>query len=263
MTDVFVVFGSASDSIAYEPIIAGLKKVGLSVEARVLSAHKTPRELKEALADTNASILVAGAGLSAALPGVLASEQIKPVIGVPCDAAFDGLDSFLSVAQMPPDIPVIATGVGNTASVVNLCAHYLHGFSQIALVKKETGEEKKYFAKCKIFMEEHAFPFVIVPHSKKSDYSKVFIEFTRLGKKPSKTTNTVINVLVTEKSSRKDALKFFDSLQSGYCVALNSYKNAAIAALQLVNMRGAHTAKLLDIRRKASQKVLDANKALK
>ncbi|MCH7902299.1 AIR carboxylase family protein [archaeon] len=135
MTDVFVVFGSASDKAVYESLLEKFKGAGITYEFKVLSAHKTPRDLKSELIHTNAGIFVAGAGLSAALPGVIASEQVKPVVGLPCDGAFQGIDAFLATTQMPPDIPVIGVGVGNTSAAVKVCSNFLHGINQIILIK--------------------------------------------------------------------------------------------------------------------------------
>jgi len=260
MTDVFVAFGSGSDKSVYEPLLAKFKNAGISYEFKVSSAHKTPKELKSDLIDTNASIFVAGAGLSAALPGVIASEQVKPVVGLPCDGAFQGIDSFLSSTQMPPDIPVIGVGVGNTSAAVTLCSNYLHGMNEIVLVKKTKGLEKKYFEKCKKFMEENKIPFTIENSSKEENHSRVFIEFNELGTTFKDNRNIVIRCLVTEKSTLKDSIQFFESLQESYSVALNSYKNAAIAALELINLKREHSNLLVEMRKKAAQKVLDSNK---
>lgn len=260
MTDVFVAFGSASDKAVYEPLLAKFKGAGISYEFKVLSAHKTPRELKSDLIHTNASIFVAGAGLSAALPGVIASEQIKPVVGLPCDGAFQGIDAFLATTQMPPDIPVIGVGVGNTSAAVALCSNYLHGINEIVLVKKTKALEKKYFEKCKKFMEEYNIPFTIENSSKEENHSRVFIEFNELGTKFKDNRNIVIRTLLNEKTNLKDSIKFFESLQKSYSVALNSYKNAAIAALELINLKSNHSDLLVKLRKQAAQKVLDSNK---
>ncbi|MAG17867.1 MAG: hypothetical protein CL944_00125 [Candidatus Diapherotrites archaeon] len=260
MTDVFVLFGSKSDESVYGPLLEKFTKAGISHEFKILSAHKTPKEVKSALNDTNAGIFVAGAGLSAALPGVLAAESIKPVIGIPCDGAFNGLDAFLSVSQMPPDVPVLAVGVGKTSKVVRICSSYLHGLNEIVLVQKKNDVEKKYFEKCKSFMEENNIPFTIGNSSTKPSHSKVFIEFTTLGKKIVKNRNPIIRVLVKDNSTKKDSLKFFDSLQSSFSVGLNSYKNAAISALELINLNNQYDDLLVSLRKKAAQKVIDANK---
>ena len=259
MTDAFVVFGSKSDEGVYLPLVEKLKKVGISSEFHVLSAHKTLRELESTLRDTNASIFIAGAGLSAALPGIIAAKVIKPVIGVPCLGAFDGVDAFLSCVQMPSDVPVIAVGVENTDSALSLASNYLHGFSQIVLIEKKEPLEKKFFLNCKKFMEENNFPFAV---EKKitNDYQKVFVDFNKLGKKLKKMNSSVINVLVNEKSSKKDVLKFFDSLQDSYSVGLNNYKNAAIIALELINLKGEYSNLLVEMRKNAEKKVIAANK---
>jgi len=260
MTDVCVVFGSKSDEKVYSELLEKLKIMGVSYEFHVFSAHKTPRELEAALNNTNASIYIAGAGLSAALPGVIASKTIKPVIGLPCKGAFGGLDAFLSCSQMPPDVPVLSVGVENIAPVISVSGHYLHGYTEIILVEKKTGEEKKYYEKCKKFMSDNNIPFSTAKNSNKSSYHAVFIEFTKLGKKVPSNNNTILNVLVKENSSEKDALKFFSSLKWGLCVGLNNYKNAAIIALELVNLKGNYNNMIVGLRKKAAQKVLGANK---
>lgn len=260
MTDVFVVFGSASDKEVYEPLLEKFKGAGIAYEFKVLSAHKTPRDLRSELTNTNAGVFVAGAGLSAALPGVIASEQVKPVVGLPCNGAFQGIDAFLATSQMPSDIPVIGVGVGNTSAAVQICSNYLHGINEIILVKKTKDLEKKYFKKCKKFMEKNKIPFTIENDSKEENYSKVFIEFNELGSKFKENKNIVIRVLIAEKTTIKDSLKFFESLQKSYSVALNSYKNAAIACLELINLKGNHSNLLVELRKAAAQKVLDSNK---
>ncbi|MBN2127641.1 MAG: AIR carboxylase family protein, partial [Candidatus Diapherotrites archaeon] len=86
-----IFFGSGSDKNVFEPLMKELKETALEFELRILSAHKCPKELEKALKESNADLFIAGAGLSAALPGVIASQTIKPVIGIPCKGAYDGL----------------------------------------------------------------------------------------------------------------------------------------------------------------------------
>ncbi|MEK6958325.1 MAG: AIR carboxylase family protein [archaeon] len=260
MADVFVIFGSSSDEAVYSPLLEKLKQTGISCEFKVLSAHKTPKELDEEIAYAHESMFIAGAGLAAALPGVVAAQTVKPVIGLPCDGAFNGLDSFLSIAQMPPDVPVIAVGVAKIDEAVRLCSSYLHGLNKIVLVEKKSGDEKKYFAKCKAFMEENNIPFQLAKSANRVDYGAVFIEFIKLGKKIPHNNNIVLHVPVKDGSKKSDALKMFDQMQSAYAISLNGYKNAAIAALELVNLRKTHDTVLGGLRRKASQKVMDSNK---
>ncbi|PIN85546.1 MAG: hypothetical protein COV47_01575 [Candidatus Diapherotrites archaeon CG11_big_fil_rev_8_21_14_0_20_37_9] len=260
MADVFVVFGSASDNNVFEPLLDSLKNEGISFEFRVLSAHKTPAELDSALKKTNAKIFIAGAGLSAALPGVIAAQKPSaPVIGIPCEGAYQGLDSFLSVAQMPPDVPVICVGVSRVQNAVALTNFYLSNLREIILVQTEYGDERKYFDKCKAFMEENGIPF---NEGFRSEFSNenVFIEFVDAGKELDEIDCVSIRVPVKSVSSKEDALKVFDQMQGAYSVALNSYKNAAIIALQLINFSGKHDSLLKKLRKDAGKKVLEANK---
>ena len=103
---VLILFGSNSDSVCYDRIISGLKEKKIQFDFHVCSSHKTFSQLTGILSKTKADLFIAGAGLAAALPGVIAAQTTKPVIGVPCLGAFDGLDAFLTIAQMPPGIPV-------------------------------------------------------------------------------------------------------------------------------------------------------------
>ena len=90
---------------------------GVEYEAHVLSAHRVPEKLETELERMEAEgveVIVAGAGLAAHLPGVIASKTILPVVGVPLNAAFEGMDALLSIVQMPKSIPVATVGVNNS-----------------------------------------------------------------------------------------------------------------------------------------------------
>lgn len=102
-----VLFGSQSDERVYGPLCRSLEEVG-SVRMEVASAHRHPARVRELVGSSEADVFVAGAGLAAHLPGVVASLTSKPVFGVAVNGAFGGLDAFLSIAQMPKDIPVMA-----------------------------------------------------------------------------------------------------------------------------------------------------------
>lgn len=114
MPKVAVIMGSKSDTSAGEEAVAVLKEYGVDVECRVISAHRSPDELDLFIKSTDAEVFVAIAGLSAALPGVIASKTTRPVIGVPLSVKLGGLDALLSMVQMPPGVPVATVGVDNT-----------------------------------------------------------------------------------------------------------------------------------------------------
>ena len=113
---VGVIMGSASDSDVMQSCIDVLEEFEVPHEVRVLSAHRTPdltREYAVSAADRGIELIIAGAGLAAHLAGFMAAYTSLPVIGVPIDSSsFRGMDSLLSIIQMPPGIPVATVAVG-------------------------------------------------------------------------------------------------------------------------------------------------------
>ena len=124
MTDgplVGVMMGSHSDWETIKNTASTLESLGISWEARVLSAHRTPDETAEYAAEAQGrgiKVIIAAAGGAAALPGAVAAKTPLPVIGVPVKGwATDGLDSLLSMAQMPRGVPVATVAIGRTGAV--------------------------------------------------------------------------------------------------------------------------------------------------
>ncbi|NMC58755.1 MAG: 5-(carboxyamino)imidazole ribonucleotide mutase [Candidatus Methanofastidiosa archaeon] len=109
---ILIIAGSKSD----EEIVKKVKKVfdekGVDYEVEYASAHREPDKVKE-LSKKDYDVFIAIAGLSAALPGVIASHTNKPVIGVPVSSKLGGLDSLLSIVQMPKGVPVACVGIDN------------------------------------------------------------------------------------------------------------------------------------------------------
>ena len=123
-----IIFGSRSDLDKMKGAAACLKEFGIEYEAHILSAHRVPERLTEVLKNLEAGgceFIIAGAGLAAHLPGVIASKTILPVIGVPLNAAFEGMDSLLSIVQMPKSIPVATVGVNNSYNAGMLAVQIL------------------------------------------------------------------------------------------------------------------------------------------
>ena len=111
MADVAILSGSASDAAIVDKAAAVLEEYGISYEVRVLSAHRDPEILDEYVKKSDCKVFIAIAGLSAALPGVVASKTGKPVIGVPVSGNLMGLDALLSIVQMPKGVPVACVGI--------------------------------------------------------------------------------------------------------------------------------------------------------
>ncbi len=114
MSRVSLIIGSTSDREIGDKAEAVLKEFGVNYDYQVYSAHRNPKALQEYIEASDASVYIAIAGLSAALPGFIAAHTLKPVIGVPKDAKLGGIDSLLSIAQMPPGVPVACVGVDNS-----------------------------------------------------------------------------------------------------------------------------------------------------
>jgi 5-(carboxyamino)imidazole ribonucleotide mutase len=115
MKDVLFLIGSESDSQAVEPALQLLSEKGISFELKVLSAHRNLEQLVAYLRaeEVNFRLIIAAAGLSAALPGVAASLVSLPVIGIPLVAgALSGMDALMSILQLPRGVPVATMGVG-------------------------------------------------------------------------------------------------------------------------------------------------------
>lgn len=121
---VQIVLGSKSDMKVAERAVTILKELGVKYKVSIASAHRTPELVDKLVSEANAEVFIAIAGLSAALPGVIAARTIKPVIGVPVSGAVN-LDSILSVVQMPPGIPVAGVGLDRGDNAALLAAEIL------------------------------------------------------------------------------------------------------------------------------------------
>jgi len=125
MVEVAILAGSASDSPVVERTAAVLKENGISYEARIISAHREPDALDEFVRSSGCKVFITIAGLSAALPGIVASKTSRPVIGVPVSGKLMGFDALLSIAQMPKGVPVACVGIDNGENAALLAIRIL------------------------------------------------------------------------------------------------------------------------------------------
>src|SRR5208282_4092876 len=121
---VTVLVGSKSDLEIAEKVRTRLTEFHVPCEVHVASAHRHPDRVDRLVRDPATDVFIAMAGLSAALPGVVAARTLKPVIGVPLNRGL-GLDSLLSVVQMPPGVPVAAVGLDNSENAALLATEIL------------------------------------------------------------------------------------------------------------------------------------------
>jgi 5-(carboxyamino)imidazole ribonucleotide mutase len=128
---VGILVGSESDRERMQPALDELEQRGVPHEFEVRSAHRTPDAVAEyarTARERGLRVLICGAGLAAALPGVVAAHSDLPVIGVPLRSSMsvlDGLDALLSIVQMPPGVPVATVGVDNAKNAAVLAARIL------------------------------------------------------------------------------------------------------------------------------------------
>ena len=146
-----IIMGSTSDLPKMEPAVGILKEYGVTVDVRCLSAHRAHAGLSAFLEEANENgteVIIAAAGMAAALPGVVASQTVLPVIGVPLSGSvLDGMDALMSIVQMPPGIPVATVAINGGKNAAHLAL-------QIMAVSRPELREKLLAARVK--MEEDA-----------------------------------------------------------------------------------------------------------
>lgn len=125
MVDVLIIAGSKSDEVIVHKTTAVLDGYNISYNVEYASAHREPYRVESIVRSSDAKVIIAIAGLAAALPGVVASHTSKPVIGVPVSVTLDGLDALLSMMQMPKGVPVATVGIDNGQNAAHLAARIL------------------------------------------------------------------------------------------------------------------------------------------
>ncbi len=144
---VSIIMGSTSDLPVMEKAAKILDDFSIPFEMNALSAHRTPEEVEKfakTAAERGIKVIIAGAGMAAHLPGVIASMTSIPIIGVPINASLDGMDALLAIVQMPPGIPVATVGINGAMNAGILAAQMLGiGNADIGTVVKNHKEGLK------------------------------------------------------------------------------------------------------------------------
>ena len=125
---VSIIMGSTSDLPVMEKAMGLLEELQIPFEVNALSAHRTPEAVEQfarGAKERGLRVIIAAAGMAAALPGVIAASTTLPVIGVPIKGMLDGLDAMLSIIQMPPGIPVATVGVNGAMNAAILAAQII------------------------------------------------------------------------------------------------------------------------------------------
>jgi 5-(carboxyamino)imidazole ribonucleotide mutase len=141
---VSIIMGSTSDLPVMEKAAKFLDEMEIPFEMNALSAHRTPQEVEEFAKNAEMrgiKVIIAGAGMAAALPGVIAASTTLPVIGVPIKGMLDGLDAMLSIIQMPPGIPVATVGVNGAQNAGILAAEMIALGDEVLAIKLKAYKE--------------------------------------------------------------------------------------------------------------------------
>ena len=255
MADVLVLFGSKSDESIYKQILKIFDRQKISYDLKIASAHKTPDDVDEILRK-DYKIIIAGAGLSAALPGVVASKTIRLVIGVPCAGNYQGLDALLSIMQMPSGIPVLSVGVEKADVAAYAAIDILKQSKKVVLVGDKSSKAfKKAEETLRQFGVNHA-------HSMQIADNAININFVYFDEPIEKKEHLVIYCPLLEENDDKAeaSLNLLKHSNQGLWVGLNNGTNAALAAIEILNIDNSFEQKLVDYRRKIGDKVKESNK---
>lgn len=161
---VSLIMGSTSDWPVMEKAAKLFDEFEIPFEINALSAHRTPDEVEQFAKNAESKgikVIIAGAGMAAHLPGVIAAMTPLPVIGVPIKSSLEGMDSILAILQMPPGIPVATVALNGALNAAILaCQIMAVGDEQIANKVKAYKENlKKKIVKANIDLKEHKFKF--------------------------------------------------------------------------------------------------------
>jgi len=244
-----VLFGSESDEPLFTNVCKGLKKAGFGFKLRILSAHRTSKEVETALRNEKYDFVISSAGLSNALSGVCSAQTVKPVFGIPSKNNYSGLDSLLATHQMPPGTPVIGTGVKNVEGLIEqLRLLEKADVKKIVLIKRKNSKEhESLLLKAADLMKSLGKRFIVIDGNKKNELSSVkksiVIELIDLKSGQGagdmnnrlrfhkKNENFSLFVPVERESNAVDSVKLLSLTNKGLWVGLNNSKNAVLAGM--------------------------------
>ncbi len=259
---ILIIAASKSDVEVMKKAAAALKEKGVKSVLRVCSAHRTPEMLDSIMEEAERveiekeryDAIIAGAGLAAALPGVVAAKTTAPVIGVPLAGAFEGLDALLSIIQMPPGIPVLTTGVNNTEEAANAALKIVKNTAKKANITAIKNKNKKAVDKAAEALKQFGIPYGCTD---KIDGNAINICFVDINEEKITAANALtIYCPTAEKETASDAAKLLKLTKKGVWVGLNRGENAAVAAAEIMKMGE----KLAEYRWDMKRKVEDADK---
>jgi len=243
MPKLLVIFGSKSDSEVYDKVIKTLKHYKVDFDLEIASAHKSPAKVESVL-QKDYSAVIAGAGLSAALPGVVASKTIRPVIGVPCEGNYQGLDALLSIAQMPRGIPVMAVGVNQSEMAALNAINILKGYDSVSIIGHKN---EKAVTNAVDMLSSMGVPYKFAAEPSETSIN---LEFVYFDEPVEKKEHLVIYcpLLLRDDDKAEASLNLLKHSNHGLWVGLNNGVNAALAAVEILNINNKYEQSLSQYR---------------
>ena len=232
---ILIVFGSESDKYIYDPLKSILSKSS-SVQFEILSAHRNPNELDLLLKTKTFDLIVAGAGLAAHLPGVIASKVETPVIGLPISASLAGIDATLSILQMPFMVPVFTCGPNKYSEVItfidllkaNKKFDYENGINIVLNKTTDTSSHQNEIDRTLLFAKEKEIKVSLVNYF---DASKLNVVLVLQNEDIQKDVMAIHVPLFNQNDNAnpESSIKLFHWLSSGgMWVGVNNTRNALI-----------------------------------
>lgn len=261
---VLVMFGSKSDANIYEPLKARLLNEGHEVDFRMISVHRSPELLDRTLSGVDAQAVIAGAGLAAHLPGIVASKLLIPVFGIPCAAAIGGVDALFAIAQMPFGIPVLATAPDQYQSAVDAVGRMQrldlqYNFERFNLVLERHKKGQPHFQmlleRAQKIVEKAAVPLNITDKPLPNEVNICLADISEtdpespLPYPPAARDSDELRLFVpvlNEQAYRDpysgiSVARRVASVPGGLWTGINNVGNAMLAALQMANAGGTHS----------------------
>ena len=257
---VLIIVASKSDVEIMMKTAAVLEKNNIKHEMRVCSAHRTPEMLDKILIEKEYEVIIAAAGLAAALPGAAAAKTTAPVIGVPLTGAFEGLDALLSIMQMPPGIPVITTGVNNPEQAAAAAVKIVRNAAKKVNITTMNNKNQKAVDKGAEMLKQFGIPYDCSDKIAAGAINICFVDINE--KEVNRPNNNVLTIYcpTTEKETAADAVKLLQLTKKGVWVGLNRGENAAVAAAEIMKMDSKLTEYRWDMKRKVEEADKEVNK---
>lgn len=250
---VLILFGSQSDELIFNKLIKKLQEQGQKVDFSIISAHRKPVELKEKLAQNDYDIVIAGAGLSAHLPGVVASLIYKPVFGIPVKSQFQGMDAYFSISQMPFGVPVISS-FPNEIEAIAYFISKMEACTDLQVVYHPQVMTTKEFQRTEQWIEENNLNSIVkliksdTPNSCSNNNPSLEIFWGHKCDNELTQANPTLYVPFVEKPDSLDsALLVFQQAKGCLTLGVNQVRNAILFGLQILNTKNSNNNQLLEV----------------